>query len=493
MTDLTTIYIFITFLLSLTINYNLVFGSTVCNLNNEGSDTGVCPDKSTCCPLVHFPNQSGCISFNHHTNLSGVCCYDDSNTGQDYGTGCPGGFHCASHIDDYGERSYFCLQKNSLTDDERSDEEKKWNRQPRYVLYPFSSDQIGSMHGFPVDDTNQNIVGYYSNKYPVFTSEMTHLQNIRVVVFTVHGSGRNADDYLYAGMVSARYQTNYDPNDILVISPRFLSPQDNYTTPTTDFIPMMWNVTGPIPHTWRYGANALPPSNEISSYDCLDAMINFIAKNKKIKFPNLHRIVVIGHSAGGQYVHRWALLSNISAWSIMPIRVLVSNPRSYCYLDGRRFNFDKGYNSPPFEVPNQSKIDSCPEYNQWEWGLDDGGRVIAPYKDRALRELSWNRTELAERYASRDVIYLAGESDTERLKSSCEDDDFEGRFRRERSHYYFLSLRHYFGRTVHKRFVVKNVGHDHALMFESIAAVDAMFGSEIGILFETKNEYIANE
>ena len=55
-------------------------------------------------------------------------------------------------------------------------------------------------------------------------------------MFVIHGSGRNADDYLYSGMSLAQNQKLYPPENILVIAPRFLVQEDNI-----DLIPVKYH------------------------------------------------------------------------------------------------------------------------------------------------------------------------------------------------------------------------------------------------------------
>ena len=168
--------------------------------------------------------------------------------------------------------------------------------------------------------------------------------------------------------------------------------------------------------------------------------------------------LLLGSSAGGQTVQRWALLSNSPAWKTMNIRAVVANPRSYAYLDDRRWffasdsienvnsdesnNYDTNsssnnngssnssynvnevhsqkinpttatstghikYKSRVFRRPNpKDGIDEhCPWYNDWLWGLGDGGReeLPCPYRDRAVAEIG-SAPAIAKRYASRNVV-----------------------------------------------------------------------------------------
>ena len=204
-------------------------------------------------------------------------------------------------------------------------------------------------------------------------------------------------------------------------------------------------------------------------------------------FPNVQKIVVMGHSAGGQYVHRWSLLSNSSIiWDNnnsdrnhnVDIRVVPANPRSYCYLDNRRmilkhekkqktvFFHDNDSSSRQnhhrvLDVPDSEDIDACPTYNSWEWGFERHSTMTSPYLDRALQNpRTSNDTatdddtkkniiqQIASRYGTRrNVYYLIGSNDTIDLDhDGCEQytRNFQGYTRNERGHHYHEALQHYF-------------------------------------------------
>ena len=131
------------------------------------------------------------------------------------------------------------------------------------------------------------------------------------------------------------------------------------------------------------------------------------------------------------------------------------------------------------------RICSPPHYNQWEWGLDDGGPIEVPYR----KSVANNGTELVERFLlHRKVVYLAGGADrcnvsgmdrtgwcySHGLETECVD-ELQGPNRRKRSRRYFKSLQRLLimqsagsrGPPSHVRFLVPGVGHDHALMFQS--------------------------
>uniref|UniRef100_A0A7S3V857 Uncharacterized protein n=1 Tax=Chaetoceros debilis TaxID=122233 RepID=A0A7S3V857_9STRA len=77
------------------------------------------------------------------------------------------------------------------------------------------------------------VVAYQSSKGPILTSGreglmMIKLSKLRLQVLSYMGqeSGRNSNGYLYAGMSTAELQNKYHSNEILVIVPRFLVPED---------------------------------------------------------------------------------------------------------------------------------------------------------------------------------------------------------------------------------------------------------------------------
>jgi hypothetical protein len=168
---------------------------------------------------------------------------------------------------------------------------------------------------------------------------------------------------------------------------------------------------------------------------------------------------------------RWSLLSNSPAWETFGnIRAVVANPRSYCYLDARRMNGDM------LEVPDLDDVQLCSHYNQWQWGLDQGGNLTCPYKDQALQETPADK--MAQRYAMRQVIYLSGEFDTLPAMDRCETSVFQGPNRQERAKNYVKALEGYFGQPVHELHIVPGSPHDHSLMFQSRVGRQAIFGKK---------------
>jgi hypothetical protein len=102
----------------------------------------------------------------------------------------------------------------------------------------------------------------------------------------------------------------------------------------------------------------------------VDAIVDRVLRDT-VRFPSLKKIVVAGHSAGGQFTQRWALLSNSQTFANpleqyiprAPTRTVVANPKSFCWLDARR-NVDG-----TLRVPDDDDIDDYPWYSEWTWGV----------------------------------------------------------------------------------------------------------------------------
>jgi hypothetical protein len=97
------------------------------------------------------------------------------------------------------------------------------------------------------------------------------------------------------------------------------------------------------------------------------------------------------------------------------------------------------------------------------------------YHDEVLRQL--NATEMARRYAGRNVIYLSGQLDTLPTTDECETTVFQGSNRQERARNYVRSLQELFrGRVVHEWYIIEGSPHDHTLMFQSERGKRSIFG-----------------
>lgn len=392
--------------------------------------TSLCPAENTCCPLS--AGGYGCVSDEFPGG--GVCCGGD--------TACAHGYKCGKGQCDAVDPSAHPLAKTT----------------PRYALCRGLLKR--NPHVLPVPGGDKGLL-YYSTVGDLSSPDRSHTDEIRQGVVIVHGANRNADDYFCVGTVLSTL-FGLDPKTVAVVAPRFAFPEDDPPSGV-----MVWNGSDKD-GAWRYGAQALPPST-VSSFDAMDTLLaRFMAV-----FPRLEHVSIIGHSSGGQFVQRFTLTSSSTMFSGNHPRmsVIVANPSSFAYLDSRRWVDGK------FRTPKTT----CPDYNDWQFGLAPGSPT--PYFEKALKSLG--AEGLGKRYANRPVTYLAGGQDVCNVtKGWCEShglevtcaDELQGEMRLERGKNFFKSLRQVFNTTVHSMVTVPGVGHDHALMFESMEGLRSIFG-----------------
>lgn len=495
-----------------------------------------------------------------------------SSTSWGGGTGCAAGYECASSSPDYipsflrqqseqfdgsGRRNSHTVTENYCridptaqpVDNQGRPINNEYETMPRYrACESFTRDSV-DVYGLPIpfsasskgtkNDLKEHYVGqlaYYSNMGQLAADDRVN-SDITTAIVGVHGSGRDAGTYLCAltavvadiskdQIFPTKNQRRPLPKDVLVVAPWFMAPEDN--APSSSSFPyIQWDDQYPIPHTFRYGAESKPDvkhNRTISSFAAMDVLLEHLCDRKH--FPNLNRVVLVGHSAGGQFVQRWALSSSswcfgggqfASRWAktdLPHVRVVVANPRSFAYLDNRRYFISEqaagavDYGMSPAEndgtltpfdkyqlrPPSASEEDGCKEFNRYEWGLDENEKVPAPYVINNVQKLidHGDNSDLFCRYASRDIVYLSGQRDVETLGSQIcgkgREDGYQGPSRRERSERFFAALQLRGGevefcrretKQVHDRHVVKNVGHDHALIFQSPEGIQAIFGYEL--------------
>jgi hypothetical protein len=440
--------------------------------------SGICPDGNACCSSstgTSSTSRATCISGKEES--VGSCCTDDAEGA----TGCGDGFKCArDESKEYDYDNFYCQKIDP-------EDETLPYRVPRYKLCSVPDPVLKQVHGLSVtSNVNDPQLAYLSTMGAIDSGDPQTLNrhaNVQTVMIMVHGSSRNVDDYICCAN-SALPKQEQDPStsSMMIVAPWFLVPADmpvNITTSTTGnttATPLVWADFGsevePVYHTWRYGADAI--NAPISSYATVDAIVDRVLQDI-VRFPSLKNIVVAGHSAGGQFTQRWALLSNSQAFAnpseqYIPrasTRTVVANPKSFCWLDARR------YFNGTLRVPDDDDIDDCPWYNEWEWGLGEGDYLKTPYKDNAI-ELAGGTEEVVRRYPARDIVYIAGEMDV--LPNGQCMATMQGQYRRARSANFVSSLKEIYGRSVHHRMVVSGVNHDHCLMFQSPEGQQALFG-----------------
>lgn len=312
-----------------------------------------------------------------------------------------------------------------------------------------------STRSFPVTRNGTTLRLAYCANGSVLSSNSA----VRTVVVVVHGVNRNACDYgRYAAEAASLSGVG---GSTLVVAPRFLADSDPMPSSRT----LYWSSGG-----WKSGSRSLtsphPRPWAISSYEVLDALMTAAAD--KTRFPQLQRLVVAGHSAGGQFTNRYTASTRLPADLTPGVvrRSVIANPSSYLYFDARR------YAGTTLRNLTSSEAGACPGYNRYKYGLQGRYAFLAALDDATLRN----------RYAGTQTRYLLGDQDTSTtstsLDTSCEA-KWQGASRFERGKRYHAYLAAALGADVHLRHqlsVVPGVGHNGRGMLTSTAGRAALFG-----------------
>ncbi len=267
-------------------------------------------------------------------------------------------------------------------------------------------------------------------------------------LIVIHGTNRNADDYFQSGFLSAAEAGELDRT--VVVAPHFQSSADG---PAPD--EPYWTSAG-----WKRGHLSLSagPSPRVSSYAALDSLLARLADRSR--FPALTRIVVTGHSAGGQVVHRYAATSRAQARHPGHIfRYVVANPSTYLYVRPERASGDT------FAVPDTT---ACPDYDDWHYGL----------RNRNTYAGALEADTIVAQLVRRDVRILIGDADSlsANLDTSC-GAMLQGPYRFARGRTLVRFMEFFFGAAQHHvEMVVPGVGHSSRDMWRSEVGRDALFG-----------------
>lgn len=240
-------------------------------------------------------------------------------------------------------------------------------------------------------------------------------------VVVIHGTGRTAQAYRDR-MVSAAKKAGVGGRTA-VLAPYF---DDSWSN-----------------DAWKAGGNS---SRGVSSYAVADALLALLAD--KAKFPNVTRVVLAGHSAGGQFTQRYAAVGQrtVDAYAVM-------NPSSYVYLDQWR----------PASTKNCAQ-----SYDRWKYGLAKRSGYVAALTNQ----------QVIARYTSRSVTVFNGGDDVAAdsdLDVSCPA-NAQGKRRLDRGKAYSDYIRAHFPAAHHSYLVVPRVGHDSGAMFADPKTWPTLFG-----------------
>ncbi len=306
-------------------------------------------------------------------------------------------------------------------------------------------------------------LGAEAHRYPfaIYSNKAWAADSARVTsaVLVFHGMGRDGGSY-YAAAEKLLQASGTDAAETLLIAPNFFAPADARKF-SIDGMPV-WSRS-----RWNSGWDADDQTMLLSSFQVIDDLIAALLDGTR--FPRLARIVLAGHSAGGQLIHRYAMLNTIDEKvraSGKTLRYVIANPSSYTYFTNERA---RGANFAPYDAS------LCPSFNEYRYGLDKMLRYAG----------SVDGATLFKRYAARNVTYLLGTADNDpnhvQLDKTC-GAEAQGAYRLERGRNYIRYERYLAGSTVklnRQIYEVIGVGHNHAHMIGSQCAATLLFGMPV--------------
>ena len=203
-----------------------------------------------------------------------------------------------------------------------------------------------------------------------------------------------------------RLVTDEAVREVLLVSPHVYFPEDS---PAQN--DLYWDNSS----EWAMGdSSSADAEASLSLFRVLDEMVE--AMMNQDSFPKLTSVVLLGHSAGGMSIQRYALASALEARHGVTISYFVANPGSVAYPRSVRPNLvDRGgpcdtatllAHKWTFAVPGH--VDGCAfheHYDDWPDGLGTHRQDTPTYI------LARPAEEMRLAYLERNVTYLSGSED----------------------------------------------------------------------------------
>jgi pimeloyl-ACP methyl ester carboxylesterase len=238
----------------------------------------------------------------------------------------------------------------------------------------------------------------------------------------------------------------------------------------------MWPERG---ENWRSGG-ASPTNPTLTAFGFLDTLVLRLA-DKKI-FPNLTKVVIAGHSAGGQVATRYEMANRIHNTPGLSISYVVANPSTYAWPAAVR-PLPTGDADPTdaYKASLGAKGDSlhtnftfgafdttkAPSYDRWPSGLQNRttGYVAGMSDDQLKRQL-----------VERPTTYLLGQVDVLPLGGfdSSPNAMAQGPTRRARGEAFFKYVTEVMG-AKHTAVIVPECGHNDRCMYTTDVVFPVIF------------------
>lgn len=294
---------------------------------------------------------------------------------------------------------------------------------------------------------------------------------IRRVLVVVHGAGRDADEYFRSAMAAAFLSGAL--SDTLVVAPRFAATSAECHDDAAEN-ELTWDCDA-----WKFGESS---SNSVpaDSFEVMDELLRRIENPKR--FPNESQVLVAGHSAGGQYVVRYAIANKVDETLRVKPQYLAINPSSYPYLDRYRpVRIDQTTRPNTLLPADREDLTTdlgaarlteirdphgCAGFDQWPYGLTDRRGYSASLAVHDIEQHFINR-RLQLLVGQQDSVPLAG------LDTSCAA-MLQGAHRLERAINFAAYGRERY-QADHKLTIVPLCGHNARCMLTSPVVMPLLF------------------
>ncbi|MDX2094153.1 MAG: hypothetical protein SFX73_40355 [Kofleriaceae bacterium] len=280
------------------------------------------------------------------------------------------------------------------------------------------------------------------------------------LVITQHGRGGNAKKYFETmSSIAAEYRER-----TFVIAPQLL----NMGEVLEDYDGTVGFVSGwhfQWGSRWPLGGLSSTSNGEPLARSSFEMHDQVLAAAVPL-LPDLEEIVIVGQSAGGQLVNRYAATNQVGFPAGVNVRYIPMNPQSWLYLSDER-PFPElalaGGDIAPDEPGPVHLPTVCPHYNDYWTGLDklDWGYFTAN---------GITPNDVIAQFKSRKVINMVGENDIENPDPvfDCRY-AVQGKNRNERAKAYYAHVMAFYAPIAanHSFFEVPGVAHGHEKMFDS--------------------------
>jgi pimeloyl-ACP methyl ester carboxylesterase len=308
-----------------------------------------------------------------------------------------------------------------------------------------------------------------SKVYGTYPLEKANRSITRALIM-VHGANRNADHYFETSTAAGFLAGALD--NTIILAPRFAARTD-----TVAANEILWPEGGA---NWRSGG-ASPTDTMATSFGLVDELIRKLADKKM--FPNLTKIVVAGHSAGGQFATRYEMTSKAHNTPGVSISYVVANPSSYAWPAAVRplptGNADSvvarneavvsgekigtGYTYGPYDTTRFARSGN---YDRWPSGLENRtGYAAGPSNEQLIKQL-----------VERPTTYLLGQVDVLPLGGFDGSGNAmaQGPTRRARGEAFFKYVTETLG-AKHNAIIVPECGHNDRCIFTTDIVFPVVF------------------